>query len=120
MIEVGDREIVRLGTGVERGTGRRMKPAAAVVEQNGDGAVLQIGDDEVGAGIVVEVGSRHDGGVRTGGQAGLIERQIATDECREQNDREWFHAGKDGWQRATVNRIQPVWYPAAGLNRRSG
>lgn len=74
VIEVGDREVVRLRTGVERGTGRRMKPTAAIVEQNGDGTVLQIGHNEVGAGIVIEVGGRHYGGVRTGGQDGLMER----------------------------------------------
>src|SRR5208283_4888183 len=103
VIEVGYREVVRLGTGVEGRARRRMKPAAPIVEQNGDGTVLEIGDDEVGAGIVVEVGGRYHGSVRTGRKAGLMERQIATGECREQNDHEWLHAGKDGSLRASVN-----------------
>jgi hypothetical protein len=41
MIEVGNREVVRLGTGTEGGSRCLVKSPAAIVEQNSDGAVLE-------------------------------------------------------------------------------
>jgi hypothetical protein len=86
MIEVGYRDVVRLGTGIEGGPSCLVKSPAAIVEQNRDGAVLEIGDDDVGTRIMVEVGSCDDRSVRTGGQGRFLERRITTGGRRQQSD----------------------------------
>ncbi len=74
VVEIGDGEIVGGRAAGERRTRRGVDSAAAIVQQNAHGAVIQVGNDEIGTRIVVEIGRREYARVRYGTQNGFVQR----------------------------------------------
>lgn len=78
VVHVGDSDVVGEVSGGEGRVWRGMEGAMAVAEQDGDSAIVlivgpRVGDEDVGIGVMVDVGDGDPARTRAGGDSGLAE-----------------------------------------------